>query len=91
MVYTLNTPVVDIDMRSTINRWGNSLGLRIPKAIAEAAALQEGSSVTIEVENGSIRVTPVRHRPTLRELLADEPAARPGEADWGPAKGKESW
>ena len=41
-------------------RWGNSTGLRIPKAVMEAAGLAPGSAVTLRVlDNGDVRLRPV--------------------------------
>jgi antitoxin MazE len=44
-------------MGSTIARWGNSLGVRIPKAALEAAGLHEGDAVTISERDGELRIT----------------------------------
>ena len=65
-------------MQTTIGRWGNSLGLRLPRHIAAAAQLIEGATVGLDVENGSIKVTPTRKRLRLADLL--ERRAPPGRA-----------
>jgi antitoxin MazE len=41
-------------MQAHIQKWGNSLGLRIPMQVAKQLKLHPGSSVTIEIENGRI-------------------------------------
>lgn len=41
-------------MRTRVDRWGNSLGVRIPKALAERAGLREGDSVEIDIEDGAV-------------------------------------
>ena len=76
-------------METTISKWGNSLGLRLPRHVAEATRLVEGSTVKLEIEDGSIRVTPTRKRFKLSELLEGE--TRRGEVDWGGPKGDEAW
>ncbi|HEX3884097.1 MAG TPA: AbrB/MazE/SpoVT family DNA-binding domain-containing protein [Stellaceae bacterium] len=54
-----------------ISRWGNSLGLRVPKDVAARAGLVEGTRVEVEAfSDGRIVVTPSRRRFTLEELLA---------------------
>lgn len=49
----------------------------------------EGAPVTLELEDGVLKVIPARRRFTLAELLQDE--TPPGEHDWGEAKGGEAW
>jgi antitoxin MazE len=54
-----------------ITRWGNSLGLRVPRDVAARAGLTEGDRVDIEgFEDGRIVVTPSRRRFTIEELVA---------------------
>lgn len=43
-------------MQTHIQKWGNSLGLRIPMQIAKQLQLHQGSSVSIEIENGRMIV-----------------------------------
>jgi antitoxin ChpS len=58
-------------MQTIVSKWGNSLGLRLPKPIAEQAQLREGSTVEITVgEDGHLTIAPARRRVTLDELLA---------------------
>jgi antitoxin MazE len=54
-----------------IAKWGNSLGLRVPRDVAARVGLTEGSRVDIEAcDDGRIIVTRSRRRFTLDELLA---------------------
>ncbi|HEX6041082.1 AbrB/MazE/SpoVT family DNA-binding domain-containing protein [Longimicrobium sp.] len=57
-------------MRARVQRWGNSLALRIPKSAAEACALESGAEVDLSLDEGRLIVTPVPPRYTLNELLA---------------------
>ena len=59
-------------MRARIRRWGNSLALRIPKAFAEEASLEDESVVDLKVVNGKLVVASVSEpEVTLDQLLAD--------------------
>ncbi len=80
-------------MRTRVQKWGNSLALRIPKAFAEEAGLRADVAVELSLVDGALIVRPAPPRsPTLEELLrgvTDENL--PGEWDTGPAAGKECW
>jgi antitoxin MazE len=53
-----------------IAKWGNSLGLRVPRDVAARAGLTEGARVDIEAaDDGRIIITRSRRRFTLEELL----------------------
>ena len=76
---------------SIVNKWGNSLALRLPKDVVEKAKLTEGMRVTIEVQDGKIVVIP-KKKYTLDELLANtNPSDYGGEIDWGNPVGNEEW
>lgn len=58
-------------MRGQVLRWGNSLAVRIPKAIAEEARLQPGDTLEIAVaDEGSVQVSRVGKTPTLAQLVS---------------------
>lgn len=59
-------------MITRIQKWGNSLGLRIPRALAKDADVGEGSSVDISVHRGSLVIRPVKPREYRLEDLLDE-------------------
>ena len=57
-------------MHTKIRKWGNSLGLRIPKSFAEEAGIQAGSEVDLSVADGELLIRPVRPRKyRLQDLL----------------------
>ncbi|MGB7522412.1 MAG: AbrB/MazE/SpoVT family DNA-binding domain-containing protein, partial [Spirulinaceae cyanobacterium] len=56
-------------MTSTITKWGNSLAIRIPKALAEEIDCTEGTTVSLTVLEGKLIITPRRKKYTLEELL----------------------
>jgi antitoxin MazE len=79
-------------LRTAIAKWGNSLALRLPQAIAADACLREGTAVELTVEGNILVVRAARPRYRLEELLDGyQPEHRHGEGDWGPPVGKETW
>ncbi len=57
-------------MITKLQKWGNSLGLRIPKSFAAEAQVEAGSTVDISVEDGGLVVRPMRRKKyVLSELL----------------------
>lgn len=80
-------------MVTKIRKWGNSLGVRLPKSAAQDASVKDGSPVDVRVKNGEIVVRPVKPpKYRLKDLLA---RIRPGnthrEADFGTPRGREVW
>jgi antitoxin MazE len=80
-------------MRTRIQKWGNSLALRIPRPFAEDANLSEDAEVDVTLRNGKLVVTPVPEpRFTLEELVEQiTPENRYGEVGTGGAVGDEIW
>lgn len=80
-------------MRTKVQKWGNSLAVRIPKAFAEEVGLTDESSVEMRLVKGGLLVEPVApYGARLDELLeAVTDDNLHGEVDWGSARGKEAW
>jgi antitoxin MazE len=80
-------------METKIQKWGNSLGLRIPKSFAVDARFEEGSTVNLAIEGGDLIVRAVRRkRYELTELLRGVNAKNIHEAvESGPPVGREAW
>ena len=80
-------------MKTQLSRWGNSLAVRIPKHVANAAKLKEGDAVDLEVEGpGAVRLQKPDKKPTLKELLEGiKPENVHGESDWAEPRGNEAW
>lgn len=80
-------------MRTRIQKWGNSLALRIPKSFAAETGLQVDSAVELTLVDGQLTVRSVSdEKPTLEELVSritDDNLH--GEWPTGPAVGGESW
>jgi antitoxin MazE len=57
-------------MKARIQKWGNSLALRIPKAFAIEAQLEQDTLVEVSLIDGNLVVTPVPEETyTLERLL----------------------
>ncbi len=80
-------------MKTRVQKWGNSLALRIPKSFATEVGLQTDSSVEVSLVKGKLVIAPiVKRKLTLRALLAqvtDNNLHR--EVDTGSAVGREAW
>ena len=58
-------------MEATIKKWGNSLGVRIPKSFSSQAKITEGSKIEINMEGDKITIVPVKKdQYQLEELLS---------------------
>ena len=78
-------------MRTKIQRWGNSLAVRIPKPFAEEAGLEQQSEVDVAVVDGTLVITPSPAL-SLNELLAQVTDDNlHGEIDSGSPVGREVW
>lgn len=76
---------------STVQRWGNSLAIRIPHAIAGQLEVCEGTTVDLQVREGELVVRPsTAKKLSLGELLKNcRPSQLHGETDFGPDVGRE--
>jgi antitoxin MazE len=78
-------------MNARVQKWGNSLALRIPKTYADQIGLSSNSPVEIFLEGNRLVIEPAR-RPTLDVLLDGvTPDNIHTETDWGEPVGKEAW
>jgi len=79
-------------VRTRVQKWGNSLAVRIPKPFAEGAGLRPSSEVEMSLEKGEVRLSPVRPRWKLRQLLSKVTKRNlHTEVDSGLAVGREAW
>ena len=79
-------------MVSKVQKWGNSLAIRIPRTFAEEAEIREGSNVEISVERGRIILAPARKEWALEHLVGNiRPANAYREVIWGEPARNESW
>lgn len=80
-------------MKARIQKWGNSLALRIPRPFAEESNLREDSAVDVSVRNGRIVVVPIiEPELSLEQLVAGITRRnRHSEIETGGAVGSEVW
>jgi antitoxin MazE len=82
-------------MKVKVAKWGNSLGVRVPRAAAEAAGLKDGTEVDVLVDGPELRIRrsiPLTHY-RLEDLIAEikrlGPDSIPETVGWGPDVGSE--
>jgi len=80
-------------MLTQVQRWGNSLAVRIPKPFAIEAGLEQDTPIEMSVVDGKLVLRPiVEPKITLEHLLAQVTEQNlHGEVDTGPAVGNEVW
>ena len=80
-------------MKTRVQKWGNSLALRLPKAFAAEARLENGAVVEVSLVDGKLVIVPlVEPVLTLRDLLAQVTDQNlHHEIETGPAIGHEVW
>lgn len=93
-IYMQNTNERGIrNMKTRLQKWGNSLAVRIPKPFVKEAGLEYGAAVDVSVEEGTIVITPSRENEHSLEELLEGVNGRNihDETETGPAAGREAW
>ncbi len=81
-------------MQATIQKWGNSQGIRIPKAFLDALGMMENDLVELSRVDDNIVITKVKSEKnlTLADIFKDyDGESAPEEFDWGSPAGREVW
>jgi len=82
-------------MKTKVQKWGNSQGLRFSREVLRKAHITVGDEVEVTAHEGAIVVKPVhavRGKYDLKDLVARMPAKyRPVKEEWGSCPGKEVW
>ncbi len=79
-----------IVVTTTVQKWGNSLAVRIPSKIAESLLIDQGSEVVMSVENQVLTLKAKKQKPSLDELLSRITVKnRHYEFDFGRTEGNE--
>ena len=79
-------------MQTKVQRWGNSLAVRIPKAFADDMGLAEETAIDMELAEGTLRLSPATPSYRLEDLLAEVTDDNLHHAiETGPAVGEEVW
>ena len=76
-------------MRTQVSKWGNSLAIRLPKAVSETLNVGAGAAVELQIEDGRLVIEPARPKYRIGALvdgITDD--NRPDSFDDGPM-GKE--
>jgi antitoxin MazE len=84
---------MEVFMKTRVQKWGNSLALRIPKSFATEAGLDRDSSVEVSLKDGKLTIVPdTKPKFTLKQLLSQVTNENlHHEVDTGPAMGNEAW
>ncbi len=93
-IFFVDTPVREAaGMRVQVQKWGNSLALRIPKPFAEDVGVSEGTVVDVSVSKGRLIAAPVAARRARLDDLLRRVTKRNlhGETGTGAAVGREAW
>ena len=73
-----------------VQKWGNSLAIRLPKALCQAVSIEEGNELDFSIENNAIVIKPKSQ--TLEEMLENvTPEMYHKETFNDGTKGKEEW
>lgn len=80
-------------MTTSIQKWGNSQGVRIPKMLLDAVKWSENEEVTITVYDGKLIIEKAKkEKESIMELFENyEEEYTPEEVDWEKPEGKEVW
>lgn len=80
-------------MKAVLQKWGNSLALRIPRTVAAEIAVAAGHAVDLQVSKGRLIVAPpTKKRYELGPLLSGITTKNcHAELRSGKARGRESW
>lgn len=78
-------------MACKIQKWGNSLGIRIPKSIIEKSNLAENDELIIEEQDGKIILLPAKKKLLLKELMDQVTASNLHHEDDFKPEGNEVW
>jgi antitoxin MazE len=80
-------------VKTKVQRWGNSLAVRIPKTFAEEVGIKDDSPIEMRLVKGGLLLEPLAGwSPSLEELLNGVTESNlHDEVDTGPAQGSEAW
>ena len=79
-------------MTTTIQKWGNSQWIRIPKFILETLHWSGSEQLVVTAKDDKIIIEKAESRKNIKELFADYHGEyTPIEIDWGEPVGEEVW
>ena len=82
-------------MRTTIVKWGNSRGVRLPKILLDSVELSDNDTVEVTAENNNIIIKKAENKRTYKSIQERfegfDGEYEPVTVDWGKPVGKEIW
>ena len=81
-------------MTTSIQKWGNSQGVRIPKVLLDTVNWSENEQIIILVQDNKLVIEKAnkKNRKNIKELFEDfKEDYEPVEIDWGAPEGEEIW
>ena len=80
-------------MKTAVQKWGNSLAIRIPRSFAQETRLNNGTEVDLQLKSGTLVISrALKKRYRLSDLLAQVRKTNvPPETEWGHPTGQEHW
>ncbi|MFD1064751.1 AbrB/MazE/SpoVT family DNA-binding domain-containing protein [Oceanobacillus locisalsi] len=77
-------------MSTTAQKWGGSIGVRIPQKIAKKHGVENGTQINITEDGNKIILEPIKNKPTLEDLIQHcSPENSHEEIDFGGPAGRE--
>ena len=78
---------------ATVQKWGNSHGVRIPKHLLDSLNWQSGEKISLHTRGNRLIIekAPQKKRKTIEELLDSFEIDKTAEFDWGKPVGREVW
>ena len=80
---------------ATIQKWGNSQGIRIPKRLLDSLQWQQGERIILSAKNKKLLIekAPTNQHKNIKELFKgfNPDNYTPSEVDWGKPVGDEVW
>ena len=86
-------PIMEVFyMTTTIQKWGNSQGIRIPKFLLDAVQWSDDEQLVLSADKNKIIIEKAKPRKNIMELFANfDGEYVPVEMDWGQPVGEEVW
>ena len=92
IVYTMYIRKGHQNMKTNIQKWGNSQGIRIPKVLLDTVNWSENEQIVITVDNGKLIIEKAQNRKNIKELFKNYKGDyEQVEMDWGDPVGEEIW
>lgn len=79
-------------MITKIQKWGNSKGVRIPKALLDNLNWKENEPLSIDIKDGKLIIEKKTERKNIKDLFKDfKDVYEPENIEWGKPTGEEIW